>query len=143
MPENDFEALFGPKPEPKEITLTRNVRGWRCSNQLWESLDTFVDEWPELMPRGSKSSLYRAAEELLSEVGEANGPRYIRWASQIVRNEKPELLDGIKNPRSFLFLLGRWRRERGGSLCPDCGEHFSSCGCEWGSKRRNAMYPEE
>lgn len=140
---SELDDYFGPKPEPREIKLTKNIHSWRCSNQLWESLDAFVDEWPELMPRGSKSSLYRATEELLSEVGEANGPRYIRWASQIVRNEKPELLDGMKDPRSLKFLLGRWRREKGGDLCPDCGEHWSSCRCEWGSKRRNLEYPAE
>lgn len=143
MSDDEFEVLFGPKPEPREIDLPKNTRSWRCSSRLWKSLDAFVDAWPELMPRGSKSSLYRATEDLLSEIGDANGPRFISWASQIVRHEKPELIDGVKDPRSFKFLIGKWRREQGGDLCPDCGDHFSSCRCEWGSERRNAMYPEE
>ena len=139
---SELDDFFGPKPEPREIKLTKNIRGWRCSAFLWLTLDAFVDEWPELMPRGSKSSLYRATEELHAEVGEANGPKFIHWASQIIRNEKPELIDGVKNPRSFMFLVGRWRREKGGDLCPDCGEHYSSCCCEWGSERRNLEYSE-
>lgn len=137
---SDLDDFFGPKPEPREIDLTKNIRSWRCSSQLWSTLDAFIDEWPELMPRGSKTSLYRATEELLSEVGEASGPRYVRWASQIIRNEKPELVDNVKDPRSLKFLLGKWRREKGGDLCLDCGEHYSSCECEWGSQRRQAKY---
>ena len=137
---SELDDFFGSKPEPQEIDLPRNIRSWRCSDRLWSTLDAFIDEWPELMPMGSKSSLYRATEELLSEVGELAGPKYIRWASQIVRNESPELVPNIKDPRSLMFLIGEFRRTKGGDLCPDCREHFSSCECEWGSERRNIKY---
>lgn len=137
---DEFEKFFGPKPEPQEIQLTKNIHSWRCSSRLWPTLDAFVDEWPELMPRGSKSTLYSSVDELLVEVGDRAGPRYVRWASQIIRHKKPELVSSLKNCRSLMFLLGKWRRDKVEDVCPECGEDENNCTHEWGSQRRQSKY---
>lgn len=127
------------KARKEGIKLQKNFHGWRGNERLHATLDAFADEWPECIPAGSKSYLYGATTKLLEEIGDKAGPRFIQWASQIIRHEKPELIDGIKTPESLIFLVARWRRE-GEGVCPGCGLGITDCPHEWGSQQRQKKY---
>lgn len=103
------------------------------------TLVAFEEEWPECVPVGSKSFLYKTAKKLITEIGEADAPKFVHWASNIIKTEKPELIDGVKSLDSFSFLHGKWRREKG-DRCPECGKGPIECTDEWGSRKRQEKY---
>ncbi len=111
---------------------------WRCEDEIKGALDAFADLWPECIPRGSKASLYAAARELVREVGEANAPRFIEWAHDLITRQNPDL--HIKTPRSLLFLVAKWRLRGGDDVCPICGLSYQECPHEWGGERRRRRY---
>jgi hypothetical protein len=100
---------------------------------LRPALDAFAQVRPELVPRGSKSSLYAAMRDLIDETGEGPAVEFIPWADRTMRDKN---LD-VKSPRSYLWLVGRWRtktpqdptKDEWG-LCVGC--HISPCECEGG-----------
>lgn len=111
----------------------------RAPVEIQKSLVAFAEEWPEVIPLGSKSFLYKTAKKMIVEVGAKEAPKFVHWASSIIKNEKPELIDGVKSFDSFSFLIAKWRREHG-DRCPACGEDWRDCLDEWGSQKRQEKY---
>ena len=79
---------------------------WRCEPKIKTTLDKFAELRPECVPRGSKSSLYAAARFIVTEIGENDAPVFVRLADEIMSEKN---LD-VKDPRSYAWLLPRWRR---------------------------------
>lgn len=112
---------------------------WKCEDIIKPMLTEFAKHYPECVPRGSKSSIYASARDLLPEVGAHDSAKFVEWACQKIKHEMPEVHEKVKNLRSLMFLVPEWRR-RSKDTCLACGLHWSECVDEWGSQRRKEKY---
>src|SRR3990170_1134849 len=94
------------------IAMAKGMAGrasWRCEEPLRSLLDAWIEELgPDYYPRSAtaRRALYAATRELLQEIGEEQGPAFIRWA---VHRMRQRMLD-VKSPRSLLWLIPTWRQ---------------------------------
>lgn len=128
----------------------QNKISWKgCEPSLISTCQAFADCWPECVPAvGNRSSFYAGIRKIVREVGEADGPDFVRFAKDEIeqrdrarqaRNLRPlDIIDG----HSIYFLTVEWKKAKMGKTdrCPTCGDHWSMCRCEWGSKKRREQY---
>jgi hypothetical protein len=102
---SELDKYFGIAERTDMPELRPNTNNWRCEPQLFDILDAWKDEYPNLcVTSRDRRTSYGAAREILKIIGEQKGGEFVRQAAQ--HSRKHGL--AVSTLYSLIYFREKW-----------------------------------